>query len=91
MTKFPPCSVVVTYDEDRQWLIVQSVSRARVAQVLAGELEVPVLLDEFDFRIDDEFARRLGVAMLNAIALGQPEIKQYMTVTPDPIDRSSDE
>jgi hypothetical protein len=48
---------------------------------------VPILLDDFDFRLDDEFARRLGVAMLNAIALGQPDIKQYMTVTQEPIER----
>jgi hypothetical protein len=27
--------------------------------------------------------------MLNAIALGQPEIKQYMIVTQDPIERPS--
>ncbi|NPT55881.1 hypothetical protein [Paraburkholderia elongata] len=91
MTKFPSCSVVVTYDEDRQWLIVQSVSRARVAPVLAGELEVPVLLDEFDFRIDDEFVRRFGGGVLNLIALGQPEIKQYMTFTQHPIDRPPEE
>jgi hypothetical protein len=86
MTNFPPCSVVVSYDEDRQWLIVQSVSRTRVAPVLAGELEVPVLLDEFDFRIDDEFVRRFGGGVLNLIALGQPDIKQYIIVTHDPID-----
>jgi hypothetical protein len=91
MTKFPPCSVVITYDEDRQWLIVQSVSRARVAPVVAGELEVPVLLDEFDFRLDDEFIRRFGGGVLNLIALGQPEIKQYMTFTQHPIDRPSEE
>ena len=29
--------------------------------------------------------------MLNAIALGQPEIQRYMTVTPDPINRLLDE
>ncbi|MFL9990734.1 hypothetical protein PQR34_06180 [Paraburkholderia sediminicola] len=91
MTNFPPCSVVVSYDEDRQWLIVQSVSRTRVAPVLAGELEVPVLLDEFDFRIDDEFVRRFGGGVLNLIALGQPDIKQYMSFTPHPIERPSEE
>ncbi|WP_407945275.1 hypothetical protein [Paraburkholderia antibiotica] len=49
---------------------------------------MPILLDEHDFKIDDEFARRLGVAMLNVIALGQPDIRQYMSVTQDPVDRS---
>ncbi len=48
---------------------------------------MPILLDEFEFRLDDEFARRFGGGMLNLIAVGQPEIKQYMTVTQHPIDR----
>lgn len=91
MPNFPPCSVVVTYDEDRQRLIVQSVSRARIASALAGEIEVPVLLDEFDFRIDDEFVRRFGGGVLNLIALGQPAIERYMTFTQHPIDRPSEE
>ncbi|WP_167530950.1 hypothetical protein [Paraburkholderia agricolaris] len=30
--------------------------------------------------------RRLGVAMLNLIALGQPNIERYMNVTQQPID-----
>ncbi|MFM0266353.1 hypothetical protein [Paraburkholderia sediminicola] len=91
MTKFPPCSVVVTYNEDRQQLILQSVSPARLAPLLAGAIEMPILLDEFDFRLDDEFARRFGGGVLNLIAVGQPEIKQYMTVTQHPIDRLPEE
>jgi hypothetical protein len=87
----PPRSVVLNYDQDSQRLNVQLVEPARLAPILAGIFSVPILLDEFDFRLDDEFARRLGVAMLNAIALGQPEIKQYMTVTPHPINRPSEE
>ncbi|MFP3568467.1 hypothetical protein SB772_30565 [Paraburkholderia sp. SIMBA_030] len=50
-------------------------------------LEAPILLDEFDFKLDDEFARRFGGGVLNLIALGQPDIKQYMTVTQRPLDR----
>jgi hypothetical protein len=52
---------------------------------------MPVLLDEFDFRIDDEFVRRFGGGVLNLIAVGQPEIKQYMSFTPHPIDRPFEE
>nr|WP_310793937.1 hypothetical protein [Paraburkholderia sp. BL23I1N1] len=33
----------------------------------------------------------LGGGVLNLIALGQPEIKQYMTVTQHPIDKPSEE
>ncbi|MFM0555613.1 hypothetical protein P0D69_32245 [Paraburkholderia sediminicola] len=85
----PPRSVVVNYDEDTQRLNVQLIEPAKIAPILAGKFTVPILLEDFDFRLDDEFARRLGVAMLNAIALGQPDIKQYMTVTQEPIDRPS--
>ena len=87
----PPRSVVLNYDQDSQRLNVQLVEPAMLAPLLAGKFTVPILLDDFDFRLDDEFARRLGVAVLNAIALGQPEIQRYMTVTPDPINRLLDE
>ncbi|RDJ97199.1 hypothetical protein DLM46_38705 [Paraburkholderia lacunae] len=91
MIKFPPCSVVVTYDQDRQQLIFQSVEKGRIASALKGAIEMPVLLDEFEFRLDDEFARRFGASVLTLIALGQPDIKQYMTFTEAPIDRPSEE
>lgn len=86
MATHSPYSVVLTYSEERQALSVQAVDVKRLAHILVGKLEMPILLDEFNYKLDDEFARRLGVAMLNLIALGQPEIKQYMSVTPDPID-----
>jgi len=88
MATHPPYSVVLTYAEDRQMMIVQAVDPAKLAPLVAGKLEMPILFDEFDFKLDDEFARRLGVAMLNLIALGQPEIMQYMTATQEPILRS---
>ncbi|NML31150.1 hypothetical protein HHL14_09915 [Paraburkholderia sp. G-4-1-8] len=88
MVSHPPYSVVLTYSEENQALTVQSVDPAEVAPLVAGKIKMPILLDEHDFKIDDEFARRLGVAMLNVIALGQPDIRQYMSVTQDPVDRS---
>ncbi|MFL9990733.1 hypothetical protein PQR34_06170 [Paraburkholderia sediminicola] len=86
MAKHPPYSVVLTYIEDRQEFAVQAVDRARLAPAVAGEFKAPILLDEHNFRLDDAFARRLGAAMLSLIALGQPDIKQYISVTHDPID-----
>jgi hypothetical protein len=88
MAKHPPYSVVLTYSEDRQQLTVQTVDPAKLAPLVAGKIEMPILLDEYDFKLDDEFARRLGVAMLNLIALGQPDIKQYMSATQQPIEKS---
>ncbi|HYS63774.1 MAG TPA: hypothetical protein VEN30_08155 [Paraburkholderia sp.] len=86
MANHPPYCVVLTYIEDRQEFALQAVDRVRPAPLVAGQFEVPILLDEHDFKLDDEFARGLGATMLNLIALGQPDIKQYMSVTQDPID-----
>ncbi|MDR6379577.1 hypothetical protein PQR11_28460 [Paraburkholderia strydomiana] len=89
--KFPPCSVVVTYDQDRQRLILQTADRAKIAGALKGESEIPVLLDDFKFKLDDEFARRFGAGVLALIALGQPDLKQYISFTEAPPDEPSDE
>ncbi|MFM0741964.1 hypothetical protein PQQ51_32450 [Paraburkholderia xenovorans] len=91
MAKYPPRSVVVTYDEDSQQLILQLADPMKLAPLLAGTLKAPILLDEFDFKLNDEFARRFGGGVLNLIALGQPDINQYMTVTQHPIDQPSEE
>ena len=89
MATHPPYSAVLTYAEDRQRLTVQTVDPTKLIPLVAGKIEMPILLDEYDFKLDDEFARRLGVAMLNLIALGQPEIRQYMSVTQEPINKPS--
>jgi hypothetical protein len=89
MAKHPPYSVVLTYKADIEQLIVHAVDPNRLAPLVAEALEMPILLDEYDFKLDDEFARRLGVAMLNLIGAGQPDIKQYMTVTQEPIEKPS--
>ncbi|MBR7996697.1 hypothetical protein KDX08_30045 [Burkholderia cenocepacia] len=85
MAQHPPYSIVLTFTGDN--FDVQAVEQKKVAPVTAGALTIPIVLDDFDHKLDDEFARRLGVAMLNLIALGQPDIKQYMTVTQDPDQR----
>ena len=86
MANHPPYSVGLTYLEDRQEFSLQAIDRAKLTSVVAGLLEIPVLLDEHKFNLDDAFARRLGAAMLALIALGQPAIEQYMNITKDPIE-----
>lgn len=90
MAKHSPYAVVVIYDEDRQSFIVKAADPDKLEPQLQGVLEMPILLDEFDYRIDDEFARRLGAAMLNLIAAGQPCIEKYMSVTLGPLPRQGD-
>ncbi|MFM0014439.1 hypothetical protein PQR46_15030 [Paraburkholderia sediminicola] len=86
MVKHPPYSMVLTYTEDPKQLIMQAVDSARLATVVRGVMEVPFFLDDEEFKFDDELARQLGVAMLNTIALGRPDIKQHLNVTQQPID-----
>lgn len=83
-TTHPAYSVVLTYEEHRDMLTVHAVPSADLKAPTSSRLEIPILVDEFSFTLDDEFARRLGVAMLNLLALGQPDIRQYMSVTPGP-------
>ncbi|KWA10651.1 MULTISPECIES: hypothetical protein [Burkholderia] len=90
MAKHSPYAVVVAYDEEQQRLSVKAADPNKLAPQLHGVLEMPILLEEFDYRIDDEFARRLGAAMLNLIAAGQPEIEKYMSVTLEPIPRDGE-
>ncbi|ASL46418.1 hypothetical protein bAD24_III03465 [Burkholderia sp. AD24] len=85
-----PYAVVLTYNEDPQRLIVHTVDPRKLAPLVSGRMGV-VMADEDDFKLDDEFARQLGIGMLNTIALGQPAIKPYLSVSPYPIGRSHTE
>ena len=70
------------YDADRQMLICNVVAEAQVVPLTKGKLEIPVLLEEFDHRVDDEFARRFGAAVLSVLAEYKPELKPYLQLTP---------
>lgn len=91
MAKHPPYSVILTYTEDPQQLIMQVVDSAKLAPFVAGIMEVPFFPEGDEFKFDDELARQLGVAMLNGIALGRPSIKPFLHVTQHPIDKPSEE
>ncbi|RFU45152.1 hypothetical protein D0B32_25795 [Paraburkholderia sp. DHOC27] len=91
MLKRPPYAMVVTYVEDPQQLIMQLVESARVAPLLADCMEVPFFVEDQEFEFDDESARQLGVAMLNVIAKGRPEVQKRLNVTQHPIDEPPDE
>ena len=91
MAKNSPYSMVLTYTEDPQQLIMQAVDSVRLAPLLGGIMDVPFFVDDQEFKFDDELARQLGVAMLNVIALSRPDLKQYLTVTQHPVDRPSKE
>jgi hypothetical protein len=62
----------------------------KTRSIIADALEIPILFDEAAaqvgdrYQLDDEFARRLGVAMLNLLALSYPELKQDITASQAP-------
>ncbi|MCX4145693.1 hypothetical protein PQR70_09265 [Paraburkholderia madseniana] len=91
MVNHPPYSVVLTYTDDPRQLIMQAVDSASLAPLVAGKMAVPFFLDEEEFEFDDELARQLGVAMLNVIAAGRPDVKKCLNLTQHPIDRPSEE
>jgi hypothetical protein len=90
MVKHPAYTVVLTYTDEPRQLIMQAVDSALMAPLVAGKMAVPFFLDEEEFGFDDELARQLGVAMLNLIAAGRPDVKEHLNLTEHPIDRPSE-
>jgi hypothetical protein len=70
--------------------LVYPVEREKTQPIIAGALEISILFDESAaqvgdrYQLDDEFARRLGVAMLNLLALSYPELKQDIAASQAP-------
>ncbi|MGF6773977.1 hypothetical protein P3T18_006491 [Paraburkholderia sp. GAS199] len=91
MAKHPPYSVVVTYSEDPQQLTMQAVDSAKLAPLVAASMAVPFFYGDEEVEFDDELARQLGVAMLNVIALGRPEVKKLLKLTQHPMDEPPEE
>ncbi|CAD6532484.1 hypothetical protein ACFQ3P_14795 [Paraburkholderia sabiae] len=81
MSKRGPRCVLITYDEDGQQIQTCTVDRDAAAALRQRALVMPWSLEERSFSLDDEFARQLGGAVLLLLAIDQPELKQYVTVT----------
>lgn len=91
MVNHLPYSMVLTYTEDPRQLTMQAVDAAKLAPLVAESMAVPFFLEDEEFGFDDELARQLGVAMLNVIALGRPDIKKCLHLTQHPIGEPPDE
>jgi hypothetical protein len=91
MVNHPPYTVVLTYVDEPRQLVLQAVDSALIAPLIEGAMAVPIFLDEEDVRLDDERARQLGVAMLNLIAAGRPDVKKHLNLTQHPIDEPSED
>ena len=89
MSTRKPKSLVVDFDPENRELTFQTVEDSKLRPLLTGTV-YPILLDDFGGKIDDEFARRFGVAILNCLALYKPELKTLMNVTEQPMERPGD-
>lgn len=88
MNRKPRC-VVVAYNEDTQEIETCTVDRAALQRLRESALVMPWSLEENGFRLDDEFARKLGGVALLLLATGQPELNSHIAVTRD--ERSDEE
>jgi hypothetical protein len=80
-----PSSVVIRYDEERKMLICNTVPEEQLRPLCAGKLDIPVLLEDFDCKIDDEFARRFGGAVLSLLSAYKPGLAPFISVTEQPM------
>lgn len=84
MDKRPAKCVVIAYDEDEQALQVCTVFRDSLEKRIEASMVVPWPLADEDFKLDDEFARKVGGLVFGLLAAHQPELKPYISVTPHP-------
>ncbi|BCQ27292.1 hypothetical protein NK8_54810 (plasmid) [Caballeronia sp. NK8] len=88
--KTTPRCVVIAYDEDNNAIETCTVSRETIESLRSASLVVPLSIDDEGGKADDEFARKLGAASLLLLAVHQPALASYITVTrnteptPDP-------
>jgi hypothetical protein len=82
MNKRSPRCVLISYDEDEQAIQTCTVDRALVTELMQGALTIPWSLKDENFKLDDEFARRLGGVVFGLLSVHQPELKRYLNVTP---------
>lgn len=84
MNKRPPRSVVIAYNEDEQALQICTIDRASLAKQTESALVMPWPLQDENFKLDDEFARKIGGLVFGLLAAHQPDLKPYISVTPHP-------
>ena len=83
-SKRPPRCVVIAYDEDEQALQICTIHREPIARRIESAMVVPWPLADENFWLVDEFARKVGGIVFNLLAVHQPELKQFISVTRDP-------
>lgn len=73
--------VITLFDEDEKAISYHHVPQELVATAIAKSTSVDVPLADFDNRLDDDFARRLGGMILLLLAGRSPFLKAHLAIT----------
>ncbi|HEY4295800.1 MAG TPA: hypothetical protein VGM85_04940 [Paraburkholderia sp.] len=84
MDKRQPRCVVIAYDENERALQICTMYRDSLSSQMDAAMVVPWQLADENFKLDDEFARKIGGLVFGLLAAHQPELKPYISVTPHP-------
>ena len=71
--------------KQRSLVLTYSPHTDAIAAVPANALLAPIFLEEHSHALNDEFARRLGAGLLAMLAVSNPEMKQYISTTVNPL------
>ncbi|WP_156992069.1 hypothetical protein [Paraburkholderia oxyphila] len=78
--KRPTC-VITLYDEETQTISYHHVAQSAVAAAIGKSASFDVPLADFGHKVDDEFARKLGVMILLILAGRSPSLKSQLAIT----------
>lgn len=78
--KRPTC-VITLYDEETKTISYRQVAQSAVADAIANSTPFEVPLEDFGYRLDDDFARRMGGMILMILAGRSPFLKDHLAIT----------
>ncbi|WP_350357275.1 hypothetical protein [Paraburkholderia fungorum] len=85
--KRPTC-VITLYDEQSKTISSYNVAQSAVADALSKATSFDVPLADFGYRVDDDFARRLGGMILLILAGRSPFLKDHLSLSASQSDDS---
>ncbi|WP_052420843.1 hypothetical protein [Paraburkholderia ferrariae] len=74
----------IAFDEDEQALQICTVQREPIARQIESTMVMPGPLADENFKLDDEFAQKIGGLVFSLLAAHQPDLKPFISVTHDP-------
>jgi hypothetical protein len=73
--------VITLFNEETKAVSFHHVSQASVAEALAKSTSLDVPLEDFDYKVDDDLARRFGGVILGILAGRSPFLKEHLAIT----------